>query len=86
MSIDTLWSTAKKLPSDHLPIIITTKTTHKQKQDRKTFVNYKKENCSAYTEDIENLFASPDTIDITETIYGMITTQFNSIISINMAT
>ena len=55
-SIDTLWSTAQKLASGHLPIFIMTKTTHKQKQGRKTFISYKKANWSAYTEDTENLF------------------------------
>ena len=80
LAMDTLWSTAEKLSSDHLPIIITTKTTHKQKQNKKTFINYKKANWSAYTKDTENLSASLDTTNITETTYRIITTEFNSII------
>ena len=40
--------------------MITNKTTHRQKHGRKTFINYKMENWSAYTEDTENLFASLD--------------------------
>ena len=57
----------------------TTKTT--QKQRRKTFVNYKKANWSAYKEDTEILFASLDTTNITETTCRTIASQFNYIIT-----
>ena len=45
------------------------------KKCRKSFINYRKANWPAYTEDTENLFASLDTTNITETIYRTITTQ-----------
>jgi len=47
----------------------------------KTSINYKKAHWLACTEDTENLFASPDTTNITETTYRIITAQFNSLIS-----
>ena len=69
----------KKITMDVFFSLDTTKTT--QKQRRKTFVNYKKANWSAYKVDTESLFASLDTTNITETTYRTITTQFNYIIT-----
>ena len=55
----TSWTTKHALSSDHLPIITTINIRHdyRLQQNRRTFTNYKKADCTKFTEDIESAFA-----------------------------
>ena len=55
----TSWTTQHALSSDHLPIITTINIRHEYRlqQNRRTFINYKKADCTQFTEDTESAFA-----------------------------
>ena len=55
----TSWTTQHALSSDHLPIITTINIRHdyRLQQNRRTYINYKKADCTQFTEDTEFAFA-----------------------------
>ena len=56
LSSSTSWNTLQKLPSDHLPIIISTESYAKANNPHSTFTNYKKANWNRFTEETEQHF------------------------------
>ena len=55
----TSWTTQQTLSSDNLPILTTINIRHNYRlqQNRRTFTNYKKADCTQFTEDTEFAFA-----------------------------
>ena len=76
---DTYWRTDKKLQSDHLPIIITTRTRHKPETQRRTYVNYNKANWTQFSKETEEHFEHWNKSNITNIDTAI--KQFNTIIN-----
>ena len=74
----TSWRVVGTLGSDHLPIIITTKTRYTPVGHRHTYTNYKRANWEAFTEETEQHFETLNSTPITDINNAVHT--FNTII------
>ena len=75
----TTWRTVYTLPSDHLPIIITTRTCLTPTSHRITHTNYKRTNWPSFMEQTEHQFLVFNSIPITNIDTSI--AQFNSVIT-----